>query len=138
MKGIALGLILMLPLPVVLDAPRKTPAAPATNDKGRQVFQQACAVCHMADGSGVPSMQPAIDGGNKVVMGDPQILIALLLKGAEGVLPADRERYANQMPAFDSLPDEDVAAVLSYIRSSFGNKAAAVAPKQVAAVRAKR
>jgi len=136
MKGLSLGLALLVPA-VGLDSPRNTPA-PATNDKGRAVFQQACAVCHMVDGSGVPNMQPAIDGGNKVVMGNPGTLIALMLKGAEGVLPANRERSANQMPAFDTLTDDEIAAVLSYIRSSFGNKAPAITPKQVAAVRAKR
>ena len=137
MKGLALSLALLAPV-VGLDAPRKTAARAADSEKGKAVFQQACAVCHMVDGSGVPNMQPAIDGGNKVVMGDPDRLIALMLKGAEGVLPANRERYANQMPAFDTLTDEEIAEVLSYIRGSFGNKAAAITPKQVAAVRAKR
>jgi len=136
MKVLALGVALLVPA-VGLDPPHRPPA-PATNDKGRAVFQQACAVCHMVDGSGVPNMQPALDGGNKLVMGDPGTLIALLLKGAEGALPANRQRYANQMPAFDTLSDDEIAAVLSYIRSSFGNKAPAITPKQVAAARAKR
>jgi mono/diheme cytochrome c family protein len=136
MKGIALGLALLVPV-VAADTPRNT-AAPATSEKGKAVFQQTCATCHMMDGSGVPNMQPSLDGGNKVVQGNPEILVSLLLKGAEGVLPAKRERYANQMPSFEALADDDIAAVLTYVRGSFGNKAPAVTAKLVAAVRAKR
>jgi mono/diheme cytochrome c family protein len=114
------------------------PAKSAAGTKGQTVYQQACATCHMADGSGVPSLQPAIDGGNRVVVGDPSMLIAVILKGAQNALPADRERYSNQMPTFETLTDDEIAAVLTYIRSSFGNKASPITPKQVAAVRAKR
>ncbi|HEX6739858.1 MAG TPA: cytochrome c [Vicinamibacteria bacterium] len=137
MKALALGLALLVPV-AAADAPPRQAAAPAASEKGKAVFQQACATCHMMDDSGVPNMQPSLDGGNKTVQGNPDVLIALVLKGAEGVLPAKRERYVNQMPAFDTLADDEIAAVLTYVRSSFGNKAPAVTVKQVAAVRAKR
>jgi mono/diheme cytochrome c family protein len=126
---------------VVIAWPATTlaqPAKSAASTKGQTVYQQACATCHMADGSGVPSLQPAIDGGNRVVVGDPNTLVAVILKGAQNVLPADRERYSNQMPTFETLTDDEIAAVLTYIRSSLGNKASPITPKQVAAVRAKR
>jgi alcohol dehydrogenase (quinone), cytochrome c subunit len=137
MKAFALGLALLALAAAADQPPRQTPA-PAANEKGREVFQRACAVCHMVDGSGVPNLQPALDGGNPVVQGSRDTLIALLLKGAEKVLPANRERYANQMPAFETLTDDEIAAVLSYVRGSFGNKAPPVTPRQVAVVRARR
>ena len=137
MKALALGLALLVPV-AAADAPPRNAPAPATSEKGKAVFQQTCATCHMLDGSGVPNMQPSLDGGNKTVQGNPEVLITLLLKGAGAVMPAKRARYVNQMPSFDTLADDEIAAVLTYVRSSFGNKAPAVTVKQVAAVRAKR
>jgi mono/diheme cytochrome c family protein len=136
LKHLVYGFAILLPAAALADQPAR-PAARAAG-KGQAVFTQACAVCHMADGSGVPNLQPAIDRGNAVVIGDPNTLINLLLQGAQIALPADRERFANQMPTFETLTDDEIAAVLTYLRSSFGNKAAAVTPKQVAAARAKR
>jgi mono/diheme cytochrome c family protein len=136
LKRLVYGLAILLPATSLADQPAR-PAA-RTGGKGQTVFTQACSVCHMTDGSGVPNLQPAIDGGNRVVVGDPNTLITLLLQGAQTALPADRERFSNQMPTFETLTDDEIAAVLTYIRSSFGNKASAVTPKQVAAARAKR
>lgn len=133
--GLALSLAVFLAA-AIADAPAKAPAR--NNAKGLAVYRQACAACHMTDGSGVPNLQPALDGGNRVVNGDPNTLIALLLHGAQEALPADRERYSNQMPTLDSLTDDEIAAVLTYVRSNFGNKASPVTPRQVAAARAKR
>jgi mono/diheme cytochrome c family protein len=141
MTALALALVLLQAAPAPrTDTPRPpSPAAPkAADGKGRQVYEQACSVCHMMDGSGVPNLQPSLDRGNKVVQGRPETLIALVLKGPKGVLPARREPYANEMPAFDTLSDEEIAGLLTYLRSSLGNKAPAVSAKQVAAVRARR
>ena len=129
-----------LALVLVLAASARLFAQPAKSEsaKGDAVYRQACATCHMADGSGVAHLQPSIDGGNRVVVGGAKTLIALLLHGPQEALPADRERYSNEMPKFDTLSDDEIAAVLTYIRSSFGNKAPAITPRQVAAARAKR
>lgn len=102
--------------------------------RGRSVYLQMCAVCHMADGSGAGQMQPALVG-SKVVAGDPAQLVQLLLRGPASVLPAERTKYLNAMPPFASLPDRDAAEVLSYIRTAFGDNASAIAPAAVAAAR---
>jgi mono/diheme cytochrome c family protein len=134
MKGPAAMLCLLL----AADRPPPAKVAPRPNARGEAVYKQACAVCHMADGSGVPALQPAIDGGNRVVGGNPDTLIALLLRGADAALPADRERYSNQMPTFETLGDGEIASVLSYLRAAFGNKAPAITAERVAAGRARR
>jgi glucose/arabinose dehydrogenase/cytochrome c5 len=120
----------------VASAPAPAAAsAPSSEDAhGALIFQQACAVCHMADGGGVPGMQPAV-AGSAVVSGEPATLVKLLLRGPDAALPAGRKHYSNQMPAFAAWSDADIAAVLSYARRTYGNGASAITPAQVAAVR---
>lgn len=88
----------------------------------------------MVDGSGVPNIQPALDGDG-VVAGDPKILIRVLLEGPSKVLPANRPVFSNTMPPFFQLTDQEIADVLTYIRQQYGGKASAVEPRQVAVLR---
>lgn len=104
---------------------------------GRVVYEQYCAPCHMIDGSGAGQLQPALVG-SAVVAGDANRLIAVVLRGPAAVLPADRPKYENIMPAFDLLPDTQVADLLTYLRQRFGNKASPVTPAQVSSVRDQR
>ena len=87
--------------------------------KGYRLYTQTCAICHIADGSGVGSMQPALVGSG-VVNGDSATLIKVLLKGPGAVLPADRAKYTNVMPPFAGWPDKDIADVSNYVRRAFG------------------
>ena len=108
---------------------------PGSNAKGQTLYGQICAACHMADGTGVANLQPPLlDSG--VVKGDTALLIHALLRGPAAVLPPDRVRYSNTMPAFNSLTDEQISDVLSYVREVFGSKASAITPDQVTKARA--
>ncbi|MDQ2823310.1 MAG: cytochrome c [Pseudomonadota bacterium] len=90
---------------------------------GKTLFAKNCAACHQATGLGIPGAFPALKG-NVFAQGDPAIVIATVLKGRAG------------MPAFAaSLDDEKMAAVLTYVRSAWGNQAAAIATADVATVR---
>jgi mono/diheme cytochrome c family protein len=111
------------------------PASAAPPPRGRALYNQACASCHMPDGSGVPGQQPALARSAKVA-GPSAGLIRLLLRGAEPS-PAGRPAYPNQMPTFESLTDAQIADVLTYVRTSFGNKAGAVTAAQAAAERSR-
>ena len=113
----------------------KVAVAPTTViSPGRTVFEQICAACHMVDGSGAGQMQPALVG-SAVVKGDATQIIRVVLTGPAAVLPADRPKYANVMPAFSVLSDEQIAAVLTYVRQNFGAGASPITPAQVAAQR---
>jgi mono/diheme cytochrome c family protein len=114
----------------VADAPE----APVINSPGRTLYAQYCAVCHMADGKGVSGLQPPLLG-SAVVKGDPDQLIRVLLRGPAAVLPANRVKYGNIMPAFSSLTDEQVATLLTYLRQDYGNNAPAIAVSAVTALR---
>jgi mono/diheme cytochrome c family protein len=108
--------------------------APERFAAGAKTYTNTCAPCHMVDGSGVPNIQPALDG-DAVVGGDPNILIRVLLEGPAKVLPADRPVFANTMPPFFQLSDQEIADVLTYIRQQYGGRASAIEPSQVTALR---
>jgi glucose/arabinose dehydrogenase/cytochrome c5 len=127
--------------PVSGGKPGGVPAAAAAvpigaDTPGGKIYRQVCAACHMANGSGVPNMQPAL-AGSTVVAGDSARLIDVLLRGPAAALPSDRERFSNVMPPFAFLSDEDLASVINYLRNNFAPAAGQVTPAQIAAQRAK-
>ncbi len=108
--------------------------------KGAEIYARDahCITCHQADGKGLPiSGFPPI-AGTQWAGGDPERLIKLTLKGLMGPIEIDGVDYPGQVPMtpFEGLlTDEEIAAVLTYVRNSFGNKASPITPDQVKAVR---
>ncbi|GGX92663.1 c-type cytochrome [Massilia dura] len=99
-----------------------TPLHAAAAD-GKAVYQKNCAACHQASGKGIPGAFPAL-AGNSLVQGPAREPATVLLKGRGG------------MPDFSqSLNDGDIAAVLTYARSSWGNQSPAIAEGDVSALR---
>jgi mono/diheme cytochrome c family protein len=103
---------------------------------GHEVYAQYCAACHMVDGAGAAPMQPALIG-SAVAGGDATQLISVLLRGPAAVLPANRPKFQNVMPAFGVLSDEQISQVATFVRAAFAGHAAPITAAQVAAVRAK-
>ncbi len=101
---------------------------------GKSVYAQNCLTCHMADGLGVDGMNPPL-AKTDYVLGDKTRLTKVLLNGLQGV-EIGGEQYHGVMPAQATLTDAQIAAVLTYVRNSFGNKASAVTVGEVKAVRA--
>jgi glucose/arabinose dehydrogenase/mono/diheme cytochrome c family protein len=113
-----------------------TPAAViGAETPGGKIFAQLCAACHMANGSGVTGMQPPLVG-SAVVAGDSARLINVILRGPAAVLPADREKYQNVMPALGAVyNDTEIASVINYVRKNFAPGSPEVTAAQVAAQR---
>jgi glucose/arabinose dehydrogenase/cytochrome c5 len=108
---------------------------PAVNPRGKALYTQLCASCHMAEGGGVPNLQPSLVESS-VVRGDPATLVRTILQGPAAVLPADRPKYSNVMPGFaPALNDTQAADLASFLRQAFGGIRDAVTPAQVAALR---
>jgi mono/diheme cytochrome c family protein len=105
----------------------------SANEQGKIVYETNCLACHQADGSGVPQLTPGL-ANTDYIKGDKTRLINVVLKGLQGV-EVEGEMYDNPMPPFDFLSDEEVAAVLTYVRSNFSNKASAVKKEEVAQAR---
>lgn len=109
-----------------------TPSAP----DGKAVFMRVCATCHQANGVGVPSVFPPL-AGSSIVAGDPDRLIRIVLHGLQGPIEIDGKTFVGVMPAQGGqLDDAEIAAVLTYVRGAWGHRAAAVAPENVARIRA--
>ena len=95
--------------------------------RGEKIYLGTCAVCHQPTGAGMPPTFPALKG-SKIATGPVAEHIDRVLNGKQGTA----------MQAFkDQFSDEEIAAVVSYERNSWGNKGAVVEPGDVAAEKAK-
>lgn len=101
---------------------------------GRRVYTQQCALCHQANGMGVPGVYPPLVGSDWVVASEER-LIRVLLHGLVGEIQVLGNTYNGNMPAFSALGDERVAQVLTYIRQDWGNAAEPITTEQVRAAR---
>jgi mono/diheme cytochrome c family protein/glucose/arabinose dehydrogenase len=122
------------PIPAHLtDAEKKSFAA------GHEIyFRDAhCATCHQKDGKGLdPAFPPLYD--SIFVHGNPDRLIKITLHGVMGPFEMNGKSYNGQVPMTPfggMLNDKEVADVLTYVRNTYGNKASAITPEQVAKVR---
>lgn len=105
-------------------------------ERGKQLYESICALCHNPDGAGKPNQAPPF-AGSEWVLGNPNRVIRIPLSGLNGPVKVKDVEWNLSMPAMGAaLSDDDLAAVLSYMRSSWGNKAAPITPDQVKAVRA--
>ena len=115
--------------------PKQAPASEEPRvELGARVYQQNCLACHQADGAGVPSLYPPLQR-TSWVRGDEGRLIRLLLNGMRGPINVKGVTYSQVMTPHDFLSDRHLAAVLTYVRSHFGNDAGPVTAEQVRAVR---
>lgn len=114
-------------------AARPEPAPVDPMVLGRRIYNN-CVTCHQADGEGVEGAFPPL-AQSEWVLGDEETLVRILLHGAQGPMVVRGNTYNSEMPAWGQLKDEQIAAVLTYTRASFGNNASAVAPEIVAGIR---
>lgn len=111
-----------------------TPEEIARFDIGRALFDTTCAGCHGKAGTGAPGHAPALAGSSRV-RGPTDTTIRILLHGLEGPLESDGQRFNSSMPAAPFKTDEEMAAVLTYIRRAWGNNTEPVAPAEFMAAR---
>lgn len=120
--------------PVAADTdPREIPRpATAVLDRGGKLYEQHCASCHGDVGQGVPDAYPPLAGNRAVTMPATANLVQVVLHG--GYPPATRgnPRPFGMPPFATVLPDADLAAVITYMRASWGNRAAPVSEFDVA------
>ncbi len=115
-------------------------AAPDPMMLGKKVFNQTCAVCHQPTGQGVPGQFPPLAGSEWVLAsegwhGDNPI-VKIVLKGLQGTVQVKGNQFNNAMaPWGGQLNDEQIAAVLTYVRNEWGNKAKPITPEFVAKIR---
>ena len=107
--------------------------------RGQTVYMQVCFACHQPTGQGLPGMFPPLASSDWVAAKKPDRIIRMVLHGFTGPITLNGKPFASPAPLMPpqgaALSDTQIADVLTYVRSSFGNKAGAVTPAEVAAIR---
>ncbi len=121
-----------------LDDEERAPAEGASEPRtaaGAAIYFDNCAACHKTDGSGVPHMFAVLDGSNKLNADDPTTVIRIILEGAQARPTAARPTPFS-MPAYHwKLDDDEIADLVSYLRSAWSNRAGPVSSADVADLR---
>jgi mono/diheme cytochrome c family protein len=114
-------------------------APPDPKVVGKRLFTANCVACHQATGLGVPGQFPALVGSEWVVDGGDwhgdNHLVKILLHGLAGPIQVKGNTYNGAMPAWKQLKDDQIAAILTYIRSEWGNADDPITAEQVAKMR---
>jgi len=107
--------------------------------RGQTVYMQVCFACHQPTGLGLPGMFPPLAGSDWVAAKNPDRMIRMVLHGLTGPVTINGKPFATPAPLMPpqgaALSDTQIADVLTYVRDAYGNKASAVTPEQVAAIR---
>jgi mono/diheme cytochrome c family protein len=125
----------------VTAAKPAAPAKPVGPPSAQTLYGRHFATCHQPDGKGMAGHYPPLAGNSLATMADPRALVLVTLHGlgqpqASGT-PAGSPPPA-QMPGFAAqLNDKELADIATYVRASWGNRAGAVTPAQVKAMRAR-
>jgi mono/diheme cytochrome c family protein len=105
---------------------------------GRKLFEPNCGACHQVDGMGAAGKAPPLVGSEWVLAPKPDRIIRIVLDGLSGPVEVKGQEWnLNMVPWRSSFKDEDIANILSYVRNSWGNKAAMVTAAQVKEIREK-
>jgi len=116
-------------------APSGAAPVSAAVGNGAAIFSQNCASCHGAQAQGSPGVFPPL-AGNPVVSGDPSKVIGIVKNGLGGKIVVNGRNYNGQMPSWKAtLSAAQIAAVITYIRTSWGNHASSVTEAQVKAAK---
>lgn len=113
-------------------------ALEAQKQAGQQVYAMVCFACHQPTGAGLPGMFPPLAGSDWVSAKKPDRLIRMVIHGITGPISVNGKPFptpAPIMPPQGTLSDEQIANVLTYVRTAFGNTASAVSAAEVKAVR---
>lgn len=110
---------------------RRTAIVVPTSVDGAAVYAGNCAACHQATGQGLAGIFPTLVGASWVLDDDAR-LVQILLHGINGPLVVKGVEYNGVMPAFAQLSDAELAAVLTHVRSAWGNDAPPITAQQIA------
>ncbi|MDX1515944.1 MAG: cytochrome D1 domain-containing protein [Woeseiaceae bacterium] len=125
--------------PAAADAPVHAAEAAVADlelmrERGETVYLANCAACHQPDGKGLKGAFPPL-AGSDYLKRDRRSVLGAAMFGLSGPITVNGVEYNGVMPSLAHLPDEDLAAAMTYVLSSWGNDGAAVSVAEVAALR---
>ncbi len=94
------------------------------------LYKAKCVACHQAGGAGLPNVFPPL-AESEWVNGPAENLIKIQLRGLMGPITVKGKSYNSVMPPNAAMTDKEIASVLTYVRSNFGNKADPITPEMV-------
>lgn len=126
--------------PAIATVPNPAPTSPAApTSMGQQIFAANCASCHQPNGRGLSGQFPPL-AGSDIVLGlngfGENHLARIVMNGLVGPLDKGGSHYGTMISWIDVLTDDQLAAVLTYIRQAWGNQAGPITPDAIAALRA--
>jgi len=105
---------------------------------GKRIYTQNCSACHQPTGQGIPRLFPPL-ASSEWVVGNTEIgdnhLVTIILHGLQGPIEIKGTTFNNAMPPWQQLKDEQIASVLTFIRSEWGNSAPAITTDFVKSIR---
>lgn len=104
----------------------QSPPDAATLHRGRSLYDDRCAACHGDEGQGAPGAVPALAGNRAVTMDSPANLVRIVLDGGFAPATAGNPRPYGMPPFSQSLGDEEIAALATWLRNAWGNRAPGV------------
>jgi mono/diheme cytochrome c family protein len=125
---------------IALKASSESMKKPSTSarvlSQGAKIYEQHCEQCHQAQGQGVPGAYPALANNRAILLNDPTNLVQSVLYGGYPAATQLNPRPYGMPPYILDLDDREIAAVLTHLRTQWGNQAAEVTPLQVNRIRA--
>ena len=121
-----------------IKEPSSTPQTPnLTNispaDFGKTVYTQTCIACHQADGKGIAKVFPPL-AGSDFLNQDKERAIEIILKGKQGIVTVNGNNFNMVMPP-QILTEQQIAAVLTYVYSQWGNSGKTVTPDEITKIK---
>ena len=122
----------------ISPSPRVATVPAAVTARGAKLYDKHCAQCHGDTGQGVANAYPALAGNRAVLMAQSANLVQMVLNGGFAPATAGNPRPFGMPPFVLLLDDNEVAAVLTHIRSNWGNQASAVSALEVNRIRSRQ
>lgn len=107
----------------------------AMMEAGAKIYEKQCADCHQPGGKGVARIYPPLANNQSILMSFPVNAVRMVLNGGFPPSTEGNPRPYGMPPFYQELNDDEVAAVVTYIRRSWGNVASAVSPAEVVKAR---
>jgi mono/diheme cytochrome c family protein len=111
-----------------------TPVQAASFERGRTIYNGLCAGCHQPHGYGLDGLAPPLVD-SEWVLGKPDVVARIVMNGLGGPVKVGNRTWDLSMPPMAQLNDEDLAAVVTYVRREWEHTAAPVDTKLVKALR---
>jgi nitrite reductase (NO-forming)/hydroxylamine reductase len=133
----ALGFLLALGTAGLVSAAPLVHAAEvaqANQPDGEKLYAQHCSACHQVNGTGLKGAFPPL-ANSDYLFADKERAVRTVIEGISGPIEVNNEKYNSVMPGLGYLANEEVAAILTHVYNSWGNKGGSVSVAEVAAAR---